>query len=146
MTQHIIHAHFNRVLSKLENEIKAYSSDQALWQKHPNIGNPGGNLCLHLLGSLQFLVGTTLGNTGYVRSRDAEFTTTGLAKEELLSQFEAVRNMLESVMPTLTEERLQADFPAEFAGKNSTEFYLLLFIGHFEYHIGQINYHRRLLA
>jgi hypothetical protein len=39
------------------------------------ISNSAGNLCLHLIGNLNHFIGATLGNTGYVRNREQEFSS-----------------------------------------------------------------------
>lgn len=132
-------------LQQLETEIAAYASDEQLWLTRDGISNSGGNLCLHLLGNLNHYIGATLDNTTYVRNRDAEFSNKNIPRAELLSSLAATKIMVEQVLPSLTEEQLKQEYPFDFKGKQPTEWYLLLFMSHFNYHLGQINYHRRLV-
>jgi len=134
-----------RDTQKLKEEIQAYSTDAALWQLKDGISNSGGNLCLHLVGNLNHFLGATVGNTGYVRQRDLEFSTKGLSKMELVQLITDTQKMLKAVLPELTEADLEKEFPFEFMGKQTTRWYLNQFLLHFHSHLGQINYHRRLL-
>jgi hypothetical protein len=98
------------------------------------------------VGNLNHFIGATLGNTGYVRNRDAEFATKGLSKEELLRMLGDTQQMLQSVLAALSAEDLEKEFPYEFFGKHTTAWYMNQFLLHLQYHLGQINYHRRIVA
>jgi hypothetical protein len=135
---------FQRELQQLHLEIVAYENDELLWKKMPGITNAGGNLCLHLFGNLHHFIGATIGKTSYVRNREAEFATTGLSKHELLVMLNETQAMIQLVLPKLTDADLQKEFPFDFLGKHSTRWYLNQFVLHFNYHLGQLNYHRRL--
>ena len=132
-------------LQQLETEIAAYTSEEQLWLTTEGISNSGGNLCLHLLGNLNHYIGATLGQTTYMRNRDAEFSNKNIPRAELLSAIAATKIMVEQVLPSLTPEQLKQEYPFDFKGKQTTEWYLLLLVSHFNYHLGQINYHRRLV-
>ena len=137
----------DRDLNKLETEIKLYPSNEALWQVSSGITNSGGNLCLHLCGNLQHFIGAILGNTGYVRNRENEFAAKGLTISELVKEIQqtiiAVRSTLEKLNPSL----LTQDYPTKVFDYNmNTMHFLIHLTAHLEYHLGQINYHRRLLA
>ena len=135
-----------RDIQKLHDEIQAYPSDESLWLIKEGINNSGGNLCLHLLGSMQHFIGATLGHNGYVRNREKEFSEKGLTKHELMVQLHTTRAMLQTVLPKLTQADLEKEFPFDFMGKRTTNWYLNLFLTHLHYHLGQINYHRRIIA
>jgi hypothetical protein len=143
-------AYYNEIYLRdtqtLFNEINAYPSDESLWKVAGGISNSGGNLCLHLVGSLNHFIGATLGNTGYVRNRDAEFAIKGLTKDELLRMLGDTQLMLKSVWSNVTEADLEKEYPFEFLGKQTTRWYMNQFLLHLQYHLGQINYHRRLVA
>ena len=49
-------------------------SETQFWQKPTESGNSFGHLVLHLAGNLNHFAGTRLGQTGYVRDREREFT------------------------------------------------------------------------
>lgn len=135
-----------RDIQKLQDEIQLYATDELMWQVRPGISNSGGNLCLHLIGNLQHFIGATLSHSGYVRNREKEFSTKGLTKHELLVLLHETEAMLQSVLPKLTDADLEKEYPFDFMGKRTTAWYLNQFLLHFQYHLGQINYHRRLLG
>jgi hypothetical protein len=64
---------FRRDLDALAREVALFPDDEALWRKVPGIANAGGNLALHVAGNLRHFVGAMLGDTGYMRDREAEF-------------------------------------------------------------------------
>jgi hypothetical protein len=136
-----------RDLDILEKEINTYADEASLWRVERGIANSAGTLCLHLCGNLQHFIGAVLGSTGYVRNRDYEFSARGLPKSHLLSEIAAARKAVEKTLSGLSPERLGQDFPIEmFGGRQTTTFMLLHLAGHLNYHLGQVNYHRRLLA
>jgi hypothetical protein len=136
----------DRDLAVLEKEISLYSSDAGLWNVAADIKNPAGNLCLHLCGNLQYYIGTVLGNSGYVRNRDAEFSTKGLTKEELLNEISKTRKAVALALENLNPTALETTYPVEvFKDPMTTGYFLIHLSAHLGYHLGQINYHRRLL-
>lgn len=135
---------FVRELDNLNKEISAYEDERKLWSVSGEVKNPSGNLCLHLLGNLNHYLGALLGKTGYVRNRDEEFSAKNISKEKLLEDIVATKAMAEKVFTNMDPAELQKDFPAEFLGKQKTEYILSYILGHLMYHLGQINYYRRL--
>ncbi|AZA81439.1 DinB superfamily protein [Chryseobacterium lactis] len=137
---------YNRDLNKLKTEIEAYQNEENLWKTDKNIANSAGNLCLHLVGNLNHFVGTHLGNTDYVRQRDLEFSLKDVPKAELIEKVEGTIEMIDSVLGTLSEDDLKKEYPlVVFESKMTTDYFLIHLIAHLDYHLGQINYHRRLL-
>jgi hypothetical protein len=134
-----------REINKLIKEIGQYETDAELWKTKEGINNSGGCLCQHLTGSLLHFIGATLGNIGYIRNRDNEFINSDKSRAELISGLENAREVITHTFATLSAETLDKEFAFDFAGKQSTRFYLLMFLGHLAYHLGQINYHRRLI-
>jgi hypothetical protein len=135
---------FVRELDNLHKEISTYDENK-LWSISGDIKNSPGNLCLHLLGNINHNIGALLGKTGYVRKRDEEFSLKNIPKEKLLSNITSAKAVVESVLSNLDPAEMQKNFPTEMFGKpNSTEHILTYFFGHFMYHLGQINYCRRL--
>jgi len=65
---------FVRDLKKLKSEIESYKNEKNIWTKDRNITNSAGNLCLHIIGNLNWFIGGQLGDTGYIRRRDLEFS------------------------------------------------------------------------
>ncbi|UTX47364.1 DinB family protein [Chryseobacterium sp. MA9] len=137
---------YNRDLNKLKTEIEAYQNEENLWKIDKNIANSAGNLVLHLVGNLNHFIGTHLGNTGYVRQRDLEFYLKDVPRSELIEKIEATITMIESTLSKLSEEDLKKEYPlVVFENKMTTDYFLIHLIAHLDYHLGQINYHRRLL-
>ena len=136
---------FERDLLKLRDELNNFKNEENLWRKADGITNTAGNLALHLIGNLNYHIGTQLGNTGYVRNREQEFNLTGVGREKMLTDIEDLIEVVKSTIPALTALQLEAKYPLEFYGPKRTEFYLLHFYGHLNYHLGQINYLRRIL-
>jgi len=137
---------FNRDLNKLKTEIEAYQNEENLWIIDKSIANSAGNLCLHLVGNINHFIGAQLGNTGYVRHRDLEFSLKDVPRAELIEKIEATIAMIDSVLPKLSEDDLKKEYPlVVFESKMTTDYFLIHLIAHLDYHLGQINYHRRLL-
>ncbi|UCE04247.1 MAG: DinB family protein [Candidatus Latescibacterota bacterium] len=134
-----------RDLHALSNEIRGYPADAEIWGTAPGISNSPGNLALHVCGNLQHYIGAHLGSTGYVRDRQAEFGLGDVPRTELLRRIDATIAVVEEVLPRATEAQLAADFPEKVAGVTvNTADFLLHLATHLGYHLGQIDYHRRL--
>ena len=146
MTLDILKSLYNRDLQKLKAEIEYYQNEESLWKIDKNILNSGGNLCLHLLGNLNTYIGAELGKSGYVRHRDLEFSMKDIPKTELLEKIESLIEIVDSTLANLSEDHLKNDYPTEALGyQMTTEYFLIHLLSHLNYHLGQINYHRRLL-
>jgi uncharacterized damage-inducible protein DinB len=137
----------DRDLRALAREVEAYPEDAALWQLPEGVPNSAGTLVLHLTGNIQHFVGARLAGTGFVRDRHAEFSARGVPRTALLVQIEAARSAVRSAAEKLTEEALELDFPEVVGGMRvSTGEYLIHLVSHFDYHLGQVDYHRRLVT
>lgn len=137
---------FERDLERALEELKAYSKEEHLWIVDEEIKNTAGNLFLHICGNLRHFIGSVLGNSGYIRRRDDEFNLRGVKRAEIQAELKTTRKMLKEVIPSLTDEQLDETFPINVFGKEmTTRFFLMHLYGHLNYHLGQINYHRRLL-
>lgn len=138
---------WERDLNKLKDEIAAYESDDALWTIRGEIKNSGGNLALHLVGNMNHFIGAILGETGYVRHRDNEFADKGITKADLIARIEETIGVVGSSLDKLSDGDFDKDFPVpKHEETRKMDFMLLHLFGHFNYHLGQINYHRRLTA
>jgi uncharacterized damage-inducible protein DinB len=137
---------FNRDLIRLKEEVIAYRNEKNIWRTEKEIANSAGNLCLHLMGNLQHFIGATLGNTGYVRNREQEFSLKDISRDILLQQIDDTAGVITAVLQTLPQAELDKEYPLVIAdNKVPTLFFLLHLTTHLSYHLGQINYHRRLL-
>ena len=138
---------FKRDLNILSVEINSYSDESNLWTTNADIKNSPGNLCLHLCGNLQHFIGAVLGNTGYIRNREAEFSKKNVPKDQLLNLIDTTKESVLNVLESLPEDQLEKDYPIDvFKKKMTTTYFLIHLLSHLNYHLGQINYHRRLLA
>jgi hypothetical protein len=134
-----------RELVALRQEVEAYPTDESLWQVVPGITNPGGTLVLHLTGNLQHFIGAVLGGSGYRRNREAEFSTRGLSRAELVGLVEQTTASLTHTFGGLTEAVLAQRYPEPVASvRVSTGDFLVHLEGHKAYHLGQLDYHRRM--
>lgn len=137
---------FTRDLNSLKKEINSYSNESTLWLVPEGISNSAGNLCLHLVGNLNHFIGATLGNTGYVRQRDLEFSLNDVPKEKLILQVNDTIEVVVSTLDGLSDSDLQQEYKHRvFKEPMTTEYFLVHLTMHLAYHLGQINYHRRLL-
>lgn len=137
---------FERDLRRLEQEIILYKQGENMWIVRPGINNSGGNLCLHLMGNLNHFIGAALGNTGYIRQRDLEFSLKNVPRGEMLSSLQSIIEVVTNTLRNLPEEAFEQVYPLPKDGRIlQTDFLLLHLLSHLSYHLGQINYHRRLV-
>ena len=137
---------FERDLDKLSDEIKSFHEDSDIWVTPGAIKNSPGNLCLHVCGNLQHFIGAILGNSGYERQREKEFSSKNIPKEILLEEIEKTKNIVDNTLQNLDSEKLQQNYPINVFDKEMTiAFFLIHLSTHLSYHLGQINYLRRIL-
>jgi hypothetical protein len=133
-------------LNALKNEISLYKNEENIWKIVGDITNTPGNLCLHLCGNLKHFYGAIIGNTGYVRERDLEFSRKNVSRDDLIKEVDDTISMIEKIFNGLTLEDINRIYPDDKFGENVTYgFVFSRLISHLSYHIGQINYHRRIL-
>jgi DinB superfamily len=136
-----------RELKALRREIESYPTEGDLWAIPPGVANPGGNLALHLAGNLQYFLGNVLGKNGYVRNRDAEFGDRDVPRADLLREIDNAIAAVELGMSKISEADLAKPYPEKVGGVNSTTgAFLAHFATHLAYHLGQVDYHRRILT
>ena len=106
--------------------------------------NSGGTLVLHLVGNLRHFIGGVLGGTGYVRDRKAEFSASKLSRTELVALVLTAKTEVAQALETLDESALEGTYPVTLAGLSlPSGLYLLHLATHLTYHLGQLDYHRR---
>lgn len=137
---------YSRDLNKLKEELELYKDEANIWRIDGNILNSAGNLCLHLVGNLNTYIGGVLGQSGYIRNRPEEFSLKDIPRSELISKIEKTIDVLNATLPLITEEQMQEEYPRHIDGnKRTTGYFLVHLATHLDYHLGQVNYHRRLL-
>lgn len=136
---------FDRDLEKLKNEVERTDEDH-LWKSLDGVTNCCGILAQHIAGNLKHYIGAGLGETGYVRDRNKEFTKTGISKKALTEEIETTQAMIKKVLGSLEDSTLGKPYPIEIPMDFTTHQFLLHLYGHLNYHLGQYNYLRRILA
>nr|WP_315220487.1 DinB family protein [uncultured Flavobacterium sp.] len=137
---------FDRDLNKLKSEIEAYQDESKIWAIDKNIANSAGNICLHLIGNINAYIGAEIGKTGYNRNRPLEFSSKDILKSELIRKIEDTISVVNNALDSLTEADLATIYPQiVFEKEMTTGFFLVHLSTHLAYHLGQINYHRRLV-
>jgi hypothetical protein len=137
---------FTRDLNKLRLELTQYRNEQNIWAVPAGITNPAGNLALHLIGNLNTYIGAELGQSGFVRDRDSEFALCNIPRTDLLARIDATVAVINQTLPTLDPARLEEEYPLlVLKEKTSTGYFLVHLAIHLGYHLGQVNYHRRLV-
>lgn len=135
----------DRELRMLRREIEAYPEERDLWRLLPGLSNSAGTLALHLAGNLQHYFGARLGGTGYVRDRPAEFASRDVPRDTILSEIEAARAAVRTVSKRAVD--LERKYPEVIGDvRVNTGEYLVHLVSHFSYHLGQIDYHRRIVT
>ncbi|OGU34324.1 MAG: DinB superfamily protein [Ignavibacteria bacterium GWB2_35_6b] len=137
---------FERDLNKLKTEISSYKNENNLWLIEKSISNSAGNLCLHLLGNLNHFIGAVLGSSGYIREREKEFSDKNIPREKLISEIEKLLEIIKQTVGKLNQEDFEKTYPINVFQKEMTAgFFMIHLATHLNYHLGQINYHRRLI-
>jgi uncharacterized damage-inducible protein DinB len=138
---------FDRDIQKSIDEIALYKNEKDIWLLPSGINNSAGTLALHLAGNLQHFIGTVLGQTDYIRNRPEEFEARDVSKADLISALNKAKTYVRETLKNLSPEDATKDYPEPFIGETVSNYYILVHLaGHLNYHLGQINYHRRLLT
>ena len=133
-------------IRKMIEELNLFKKEENLWITQGSVKNSAGNLALHIIGGLNHFFGATLANTGYVRNRDLEFIKKGVERQVLVAQLEELIPLINQTLIGLSKEQMEADFPIFYDKPGtSTGYVLTKLLAHLNYHLGQINYLRRIL-
>ncbi len=137
---------FSRDLAKFSKQIESFPSDELLWQTLPGVINSAGNLALHIEGNLSEFVGRQLGGLPYQRNRDLEFSSKEGSRAELAARLEKLRESIPAIIEALKADQLEEEYPQVVLDRPMSigEFLIHLY-GHLNWHLGQVDYLRRLL-
>jgi len=134
-----------RELDAFTREIEAYPNDESAFATPPGVTNSAASLALHVAGNLQHFIGNRIGGTGYVRDRDAEFAKRGVSRAELVAELARAKEAVHAALNDRDPASIPSVFPDTIAGKTMTsEVFLLHLVAHLAYHLGQVDYHRRI--
>jgi len=137
---------FHRDLTRLKSELSQYRDERQIWAVPPGISNSAGNLALHLVGNLNTYIGAELGFTNYIRHREQEFSLRDVPRADLLKQIDSTIAVINQTLPALNPSLLDKEYPLlVFKEKTTTGYFLVHLATHLGYHLGQVNYHRRLV-
>jgi uncharacterized damage-inducible protein DinB len=146
MTSATLTTLFELNLKKLISEIELYNNEKDLWKVEKNISNSAGNLALHIIGNLNTYIGKEIGKTNYIRNRELEFSDKNIRRQDLIERINQTIIVIKNSLTGLTSEDLNNEYPVLVLKEmTSTEYLLIHLTSHLTYHIGQINYHRRLI-
>lgn len=139
---------FKRELNKVIDELNQYPNDAAIWLVSGDIKNSAGHLCQHLIGNLKTYIGRELGGLPYERNRDAEFGERRFERPDLILLLSETESVVEESLRKLSPEQLDGPYPPVIAlmDNQTVAFVLTHLLTHLSYHLGQINYHRRLIG
>jgi hypothetical protein len=137
---------FDRDLDRLKKEIETFNVEQNLWITQGGISNSAGNLCMHLIGNLKTYIGKNIGNYPYIRERHAEFNTRHIPIKNLLNEIDQTKIIISSSLKHMDPKILNEPYIDNVLGFEMTNtFFLIHLTAHLSYHLGQINYLRRIL-
>jgi len=139
---------FSNGLDKLKEELLAYTDDDALWIVSGTVKNSAGNLAQHLVGNLKTFVGREMGGFPYVRERDREFGERQFERPELLRLIDETKELVIKTLTGKEQDFMDNAFPPDVVKIKEGQtfgFMLAYLYAHLNYHLGQVNYHRRLL-
>lgn len=135
-----------RDLNKVIVELNAFGDAQNMWVVDGAINNSAGNLALHISGAVSHFIGAVLGKNGYVREREREFALKDVPRDEVIAKVRDAISIVTTVLPLIKEDQLDQPFPEKIGNQVlSIGFFLTSMVSHVNYHLGQINYHRRLI-
>jgi uncharacterized damage-inducible protein DinB len=136
-----------RELDGLSREVAMFPDDDRLWATPPGVTNAAGNLALHVAGNVQHFVGAQLGRTGYVRNREAEFSTRSGTREDVQRQLRQTRDVVAATLAQLDSSTLAQSMPGAPNGMvTRTDLFLLHLVAHAAFHLGQAGYVRRIVC
>jgi uncharacterized damage-inducible protein DinB len=140
-----------RDLDAAIREVELYASDDALWQTQDGITNSGGALARHIAANLRHFIGHVLGKSDYARNRHAEFAPSDLTRKQVAAELRAASREVDAALKALVASgdagaaRVAAPYPTPVANKQlSTQQFLIHLTSHLGYHLGQLDYHRRM--
>ena len=138
---------YGKELDKLKNEINAYESDELIWKSVEGAQVTGGNLCLYIAGNLQHNIGAMIGDSGYIRNKEAELKAKNVSRERLMEEIENTRQVVVDTLEQVSKSELLKVFPTkDFEEPVTTEYYLVHLLSNFGFNLGQIHFHRKVVS
>ena len=132
-----------RDLAERVSALSQNLSEEEFWTKPYPYGNSFGHLVLHITGNLNYYIGAQIGNTGYVRDRQREFTDgTCARKEQVLHGLDEAVNVVVATLERQTADSWSNEYRAiGVADFVKDRFAIVLRCAtHFQHHLGQMVY------
>ena len=147
MTGQTLAAIIGRELRAIERELNAYDTEEQVWALPPGLPNSGGTLALHAAGNLQHFLGAVLGGSSYVRDRDAEFQRRNIPRSELIEELRRAETSVRETLARVDGATLEGTYPLPVANRHlTTSDFLTHLATHLAYHVGQLDFHRRIVT
>lgn len=141
----IVKSMFVRDLDRLHFQMANFKTESNIWRVDEGVTNSAGNLALHIVGNLNAFIGAELGRSGYVRDRQAEFSSKNISIDTILKDISETKRMVIHVLDSMDESQLDETYPVVvFKEPMTTKYFLIHLTTHLAYHLGQVNYYRRL--
>jgi hypothetical protein len=138
---------YGKELDKLKNEINAYESDELIWKSVEGAPVTGGNLCLYIAGNLQHNIGAMIGDSGYIRNKEAELKAKNVSRERLMEEIENTRQIVVDTLEQVSKSELLKEFPTkDFEEPVTTEYYLVHLLNNVGFNLGQMHMHRKVVS
>lgn len=136
-----------RELHAFAREVEMFPDDESLFRTVPGVTNSAGNLALHVCGNLKHFVGAVLGDSGYLRTRDAEFATRSGRREDVTRQLHETASVVGETLARLPAEALARPYPQKVANLElPCGLFLMHLAVHLSFHLGQAGYLRRIVT
>ena len=136
-----------RDLKCLKRQLEAYADETEMWDTPNGVSNSAGNLAMHVAGNIQHFIGMQLGGSSYQRDREAEFASRHVPRAELLRLVDASIAAVQRALPAMDDEAMEKPYGLKIGDTTlTTGDFLLHLASHLTYHLGQIDYHRRVVT
>lgn len=145
----------NQIANAVRQQIDQYAknamdclaelSQEQIWTPGPEGSNSIGTLTHHLSGNLRHFLGAGLLADGYQRDRDAEFADRNISARDLTAELQKALEVAHMALETIDTQLIHAPYQSVDGREFASMAHMLLMIeAHFAYHVGQINYTKRM--
>ncbi len=139
----VLRERFEHAFQRLADEIHAYPNDWKIWIREGEIRDSAGNLSLLLI---QLVHHTAMLLTGKEQPSADQEHSGFMSRAELVKKAEKARKSLMESISNIREDALDREFPLPFQNKPITaSTYLIYLLTEIYFHLGRINYHRKLV-
>jgi|SRR5579859_1267616 len=116
-------------------------TEEQIWSTAGNVPNSIGTLARHVTGNLNHYYGAGLLNTGYVRTRDREFTERNLPKAKVIAELKEAATIARQALETIDDSALgQPITSPDGQAYESLGYYIVHMAMHLAMHYGQADY------